>query len=110
MTQPETLPLAKCPNKECGNPCETDEFDSLHWVWCRACKYCGPGTTLGEAEAIRLHNLIARPQQSAEPVAYRNPETGHVCSREKWESMGSSFRQGMRQPLYAAPEVKENDD
>lgn len=81
----------------------TTNSKDLYIAWCPDCG--AARTTLAKDWLLpRRHN----PETQA--VAYRNPETGYVCSREKWESMGSSFRQGMRQPLYAAPEVKENDD
>lgn len=40
---------------------------SRYQVWCENCDYHGPEAK-SEAEAIRLHNLICRPEGSGEPV------------------------------------------
>lgn len=60
MTQPETLPLAKCPNPECRQEVQMDTSDSgrFYWMACQNCDYAGPRTPTRE-DALRLHNLIA---------------------------------------------------
>lgn len=63
--------IEPCPNPECGGTCKIvsrivpkfesqhdDKPDNICSVYCLECNYFGPKAE-GEAEAIRLHNLIA---------------------------------------------------
>lgn len=78
MTDPAPKPMP-CPNPKCNSTADLWlDANSLPGnakypnggmsVTC-SCGYTGPMADSSD-EAVRLHNLIARPQQSAEPVAY----------------------------------------
>ena len=68
-TVPKPMPIANCPVCKLRG-LDSTCTESFGFVSCNWCVYqCGTASEDDGEEAIRLHNLIARPQQSAEPVA-----------------------------------------
>ena len=113
MTETAPKPIADCPNPECSPEHYTHQdhfgvFRDTHyktWAVSCICGYRGPDAAT-DAEAIRLHNLIACPQQSAEPVEWQLLRDGENCGittdaeiRDSWpiEIKGASVRE-----LFAA--------
>ena len=84
---PPTLIPNGCPN--CGGPCYIHATYSigLHQVKCgrgldAACGYRGPFSS-DKDEAIRLHNLLCRPNPETQAVALaREHEAGHAAAEQ----------------------------
>ncbi len=118
MTAPAPKPIADCPNPECKHFCAMYEapFVSndglMHKVKCDDCGYMGPWARTSD-EAIRLHNLLCRPQQSAAPVAQEwYPERCPITQRPFFMTIEHP-EHGMV-PTYGGPydsyTIPERDD
>lgn len=104
------LPIAPCPNPECKSPIKLRVYrtgdisfpgDDRHQVVHDYCGYRGPSADT-EAEAIRLHNLIAAavPASAIEALEAKLRESS-AAMLKAGDTYGSGLQEGLADALRA---------